>query len=98
MTDDFRTHLTKLLAEIHAAGLYKHERVLTTQQSAHVAVADRTTTEDPGADEPVDRKVLNFCANNYLGLANNPEITRAAHDALDRWGYGLSSVRFICGT
>ncbi len=73
------------LDEIRAAGTYKGERVITTPQDAHIRVAD-------GAP------VLNMCANNYLGLAGNPEVIRAAHAALDRWGYGLSSVRFICGT
>jgi glycine C-acetyltransferase len=98
MTDAFRTHLTKTLAEIDAAGLYKRERILTTPQRAHVAVASNHG-ETPRAARPrAERKVLNFCANNYLGLADNPEIIRAAHAALDRWGYGLSSVRFICGT
>lgn len=93
MTPPFRTHLQKTLAEIEAAGLYKRERVLATPQGAHVAVAA------PAGSEPAKgREVLNFCANNYLGLANHPEIVRAAHAALDRWGYGLSSVRFICGT
>jgi len=76
MTTDFRDHLTKTLAEIEAAGLYKRERVIATPQGARVGVSDR--------------KVLNFCANNYLGLADHPEIVRAAHAALDRWGYGMS--------
>jgi glycine C-acetyltransferase len=73
------------IAGIREAGLYKSERVIASPQRAHIAV------------EP-DRKVLNMCANNYLGLADSPEIIQAAHEALDRWGYGLSSVRFICGT
>ena len=85
MTSDFRTHLEKTLGEIEAAGLFKRERIIATPQSARVAVND-------------GREVLNFCANNYLGLANHPELLRAAHAALERWGYGLSSVRFICGT
>jgi glycine C-acetyltransferase len=88
MTPAYQAHLEKTLADIEAAGLYKRERVLATPQRANVAV----TTGDGRKD------VLNFCANNYLGLADNPEILRAAHAALDRWGYGLSSVRFICGT
>jgi glycine C-acetyltransferase len=74
------------LAEIEAAGLWKHERVLESKQGAHVAVKD-------GA-----RDVLNFCANNYLGLSSHPRIVAAARAALDDRGYGLSSVRFICGT
>ncbi|MGB8166298.1 MAG: glycine C-acetyltransferase, partial [Chthoniobacteraceae bacterium] len=73
------------LAEIRTAGLFKKERVITTPQSAHIGVAD-------------GREVLNLCANNYLGLADHPEVIRAAHEALDRWGYGMASVRFICGT
>ena len=81
----FRDHLQSTLASIETAGLLKKERVITTPQRAHIATA--------GGGE-----VLNFCANNYLGLANHPEIISAAHAALDRWGFGLASVRFICGT
>lgn len=88
MLSSYRAHLEKTLADIEAAGLYKRERVLTTPQGAHVGV---TTGGTP-------TKVLNFCANNYLGLADDPSLVQAAHNALDRWGYGLSSVRFICGT
>jgi glycine C-acetyltransferase len=72
---------------IREAGLFKNERVITTPQDAHVRVG--------GADSP---EVLNLCANNYLGLAEHPDVLAAAHAALDRWGYGLASVRFICGT
>jgi glycine C-acetyltransferase len=78
-------HLQKQLAEIRAAGLYKNERVITTPQDARIRVSN-------GAE------VLNMCANNYLGLAEHPEVIKAAHDGLDKWGYGLASVRFICGT
>jgi glycine C-acetyltransferase len=93
MTSQFRAHLEKTLADIEAAGLYKRERVLATPQGPHVAVAagGPAAAAAPG-------EVLNFCANNYLGLSSHPAIIRAAHAALDRWGYGLSSVRFICGT
>ena len=80
-----KERLTQELEGIQAAGLYKNERVLTTPQDAHVRVGDG------GA-------VLNMCANNYLGLAEHPEVLAAAREALDRWGYGLASVRFICGT
>ena len=73
------------LDEIRTGGLYKHERTITSRQGA------RITVEDGG-------QVLNMCANNYLGLASHPDVVAAAHEALDRWGYGLSSVRFICGT
>ena len=73
------------LAEIREAGLYKDERVLTSPQQSEISVAS-------GA------KVINFCANNYLGLSNHPEVVAAARSSLDRWGFGLSSVRFICGT
>ncbi len=80
-----KQHLTEQLAQIRAGGLYKAERVITTPQNAHIRVGDGTT-------------VLNMCANNYLGLAQHPAIIEAARTALDQWGYGLASVRFICGT
>ncbi len=85
MNSAFTDHLKKTLGEIDAAGLYKRERVITTHQTAHIAVAS-------------GQRVLNMCANNYLGLADNPELIAAARASLDRWGYGLASVRFICGT
>jgi glycine C-acetyltransferase len=85
MSEVARTQYESQLREIHAAGLYKAERVLASPQNARV-------------DLPGRKSVLNLCANNYLGLADHPEIIAAAHEALDRWGYGLSSVRFICGT
>lgn len=80
-----QSHLQEQLQQLRTAGLYKPERVLTSAQKAHVAVKDRPD-------------VLNMCANNYLGLANHPEVVAAAKDAMDRWGYGMASVRFICGT
>jgi glycine C-acetyltransferase len=98
MTDDFRAHLKRTVSEIDAAGLYKRERVLAGPQGAQVFVDDAIGAQPPQSAGPVHRKVLNLCANNYLGLADHPDIRRAAHAALDRWGYGLSSVRFICGT
>jgi len=73
------------LAEIRAAGLYKYERIITTPQGVEIRVQD-------------GREVLNFCANNYLGLADHPDVIAAAHQALDDHGFGLASVRFICGT
>ncbi len=85
MLGHFQDHLRRQLTDIRAAGLYKTERIITTPQDAHIRIA--------GGQE-----VLNLCANNYLGLAEHPEVVAAAHAALDRWGYGLSSVRFICGT
>jgi glycine C-acetyltransferase len=85
MIPAYQAYLQKTLAEIEHAGLFKRERIITTPQRAHIVVAG-------------GRSVLNFCANNYLGLADNPEIIQAAHATLDRWGYGLASVRFICGT
>src|SRR5262245_37527103 len=78
-------HLTMQLDDFRKAGLYKGERVLSSAQQPHVRVAG-------------GREVLNMCANNYLGLANHPEVVRAGHEALDRWGNGMASVRFICGT
>src|SRR3984957_15906724 len=73
------------LRAIREGGLYKPERILAGPQNARV-------------DLPAEKCVLNLCANNYLGLADHPEVIKAAPEALDRWGYGLSSVRFICGT
>jgi len=80
-----KTHLTTELQQIRDAGLHKSERVLATPQGARIAVVG-------------GRQVLNFCANNYLGLANDPRVVEAARASYERWGYGLSSVRFICGT
>jgi glycine C-acetyltransferase len=80
-----QSELDKKLAAIRSEGLYKDERVLTGPQGSLIRVSD-------------GKEVLNFCANNYLGLANNPEIRIAAMKAMETWGYGLASVRFICGT
>ena len=85
MYGTLRDELVETLAEIREAGTYKSELTMTTPQGAHVNV------EESG-------ELLNLCANNYLGLANHPAIVEAARDALDRWGYGMASVRFICGT
>jgi len=85
MSDSFLAHIASELEGLKAAGLYKTERVITSMQSAEIEVAG-------GA------RVLNFCANNYLGLADNAELREAAKKALDRYGYGMASVRFICGT
>ncbi len=85
MYGDVRERLKAKLGEIRQAGLYKTERIIDSPQQTRVEIRG-------GA------RVLNLCANNYLGLANHPAIVSAAKDALDRWGYGLSSVRFICGT
>jgi glycine C-acetyltransferase len=85
MNTTFKDYLTSQLAAIRAAGTYKRERVLSTPQGTLV----RT---NGGA------AVLNMCANNYLGLAQHPKVRQAAHEALEHWGYGLASVRFICGT
>ncbi|MBT6148117.1 MAG: aminotransferase class I/II-fold pyridoxal phosphate-dependent enzyme, partial [Gemmatimonadetes bacterium] len=85
ITTRLRDHLAAELEQIRAADLFKAERELTTAQQARIGIAD-------------GQQVINMCANNYLGLANHPEVIAAARDALERWGYGLSSVRFICGT
>ncbi|MBV8550015.1 MAG: glycine C-acetyltransferase [Acidobacteriaceae bacterium] len=85
MYGNVQPHLAEKLSEIEHAGLFKRERLIESPQQAEVRVG-------PGAP------VLNLCANNYLGLANHPAVVAAAHKALDHWGYGLSSVRFICGT
>jgi glycine C-acetyltransferase len=84
MYGTFKDDLRTTLTEIREAGLYKTERELTSPQSAHVTTAKA--------------EALNFCANNYLGLANHPDVVAAAGTALDEWGFGMASVRFICGT
>ena len=84
MFERMRSHQTQQLQEIRDAGLEKPERVIGSPQGATVAV--------------MDKEVLNLCANNYLGLADHPAVVAAAKEALDRWGYGMASVRFICGT
>src|SRR4051812_44785692 len=84
MNEKFVTRLQKELDEIQTAGLFKKERIITSEQGAEIQVNGNT--------------VLNFCANNYLGLSSNPEVVKAAKDAIDTHGYGMSSVRFICGT
>ena len=85
MGDNFIENLRKEIEEVREAGLYKDEYEITSSQSSHITVA-------PG------KEVLNFCANNYLGLANNAELVAAAKAGLDKYGFGLASVRFICGT
>ncbi len=85
MYGKIKEHLQKEIADIREAGLYKEERIINSPQKADISL---TTGQD----------VLNFCANNYLGLSNHPELIKAAKEALDTHGYGMSSVRFICGT
>ncbi|MBB5573270.1 MULTISPECIES: glycine C-acetyltransferase [Rhizobium] len=85
MTSAFISHLQSEIASLKEAGLYKSERIITSKQAGEIAVAG-------------GERVLNFCANNYLGLADNEELAEAAKKALDRYGYGMASVRFICGT
>ena len=85
MYTNFRNHLNNLLGEIREAGLYKNERIIVSPQDAVIELN-------------TGQKVLNFCANNYLGLSNNDSLIEAAKNALDTHGYGMSSVRFICGT
>src|SRR5256885_7144473 len=85
MLAEFAKQLSQTLEEIKSQGLYKTERVITTPQDAHIVVAG-------------GKRVLNMCANNYLGLADHPELIKAAKEALDSHGLGMASVRFICGT
>lgn len=85
MNTETKKHYTAILTNIEKEGLYKKERIITTPQNAHIAVS-------------TGQQVLNMCANNYLGLADNPEIIKAAKESFDKWGFGMSSVRFICGT
>jgi len=84
MYGKMKTDLQNTLEELKQQGLYKTERIITSSQSSEIQVGGKT--------------VLNFCANNYLGLANHPEVVKAAQDIMNDWGFGLSSVRFICGT
>ncbi len=85
MIDQIREYLQRELQQIEASGLYKHERLINSPQQAHITVQSGQTA-------------LNLCANNYLGLANHPAVIAAARDSFERWGYGMASVRFICGT
>ncbi len=85
MYGKIKNDLTKEIQSIHDAGLYKSERIIMTPQGAAIEVKG-------------GKEVLNFCANNYLGLSSHPKVIEAAHKTLDEWGYGMSSVRFICGT
>jgi glycine C-acetyltransferase len=85
MYNNYQDHLTSIINEIKEAGLYKNERIIVSPQGAEIELN-------------TGQKVLNFCANNYLGLSNNKSLIEAAKDALDNHGYGMSSVRFICGT
>ena len=84
MYGKIKDYLSQTLADIRSAGLYKNERLIESQQQAEITVKGK--------------KVLNFCANNYLGLSNNRRLMDAAKEMIDRRGYGMSSVRFICGT
>jgi len=84
MNEKFVNRIREELSEIEAAGLFKKERIIESEQGAEIIVNGRT--------------VLNFCANNYLGLSSHPKVIEAAHKAIDARGYGMSSVRFICGT
>ncbi|MEE2525074.1 glycine C-acetyltransferase [Hyphobacterium sp. HN65] len=88
MSDAFYAHLRNTLSEIEAEGLFKRERVISSQQFSEIDVQQNGSTDH----------VINFCANNYLGLANRPELIEAAKSALDQYGFGVASVRFICGT
>lgn len=85
MDKDFVESISSQLNELKAEGLYKEERLITTPQSSHIKVLG-------------GKEVLNFCANNYLGLANNPQVIKAAKESYDAYGFGMASVRFICGT
>ena len=80
-----KNHLQQELEEIKAAGLYKSERIITSSQDAVIKIS-------------TGEEVINFCANNYLGLSNHPAVIQAAKDTIDTHGFGVSSVRFICGT
>ena len=89
MTEPFFNHIQKTLTEIEADGLLKRERIITSAQSGRIAVK---------SERHAEKQVINLCANNYLGLANDPRLVKAAKTAMDNHGYGMASVRFICGT
>jgi len=91
VSQSFLAHLTDEIASIEADGLYRRERLIATPQSAHIRIKDETA-------QGGEREMLNLCANNYLGLADDPEVVAAARAALDEFGFGMASVRFICGT
>ena len=84
MSKEYLKYLSDEIAAVREQGLYKEERIITSPQQAAITSANK--------------EVLNFCANNYLGLSNHPEVVPAAKSALDTYGFGMSSVRFICGT
>ena len=88
-----KSHVVSELGQIKEAGLYKSERIIVSQQDSSI-----TVQACPERSRRGGQRVLNLCANNYLGLANHPQVIKAAKDSYDKWGYGLSSVRFICGT
>ena len=85
MLGKMQQHLQQELEEIKEAGLFKAERIITTPQKSQITVS-------------TGEKVINMCANNYLGLSAHPEVIKSAQSSFEQWGYGLSSVRFICGT
>src|SRR4026208_408845 len=85
MVSEFKNQVAQTLEEIKSQGLFKTERIITSPQDAHIAITD-------------GRRVINLCANNYLGLADHPALIAAAKEALDSHGFGMASVRFICGT
>lgn len=90
MQHNFLEHLAEQTKQLHTDGLYKEERIITSQQQAEITVADTRESDS--------KKVINFCANNYLGLANSKELIEAAKAGLEKHGFGMASVRFICGT
>ncbi len=85
MVAEFKKQVSQTLEEIKSQGLFKTERIITSPQEAHISITD-------------GKRVLNMCANNYLGLADHPALIAAAKEALDTHGFGMASVRFICGT
>ena len=93
----FLDSLDEQISQIRDAGLYKEERIITSPQGAEIRVWPGRSGPRV-AERSEAHEVINFCANNYLGLSDHPAVVKAAHAALDRWGYGMSSVRFICGT
>ena len=93
MYNKIKTDLQNRFVEMKEQGIYKTERIIISSQSAHIRVANESQPDNTGGNQ-----VLNFCANNYLGLSDHPAVIKASQDIMNEWGYGLSSVRFICGT
>lgn len=98
MNEKFVRRIAKEVEDIRVSGLFKTERIISSPQGAEISVYQPGTYKGYHVDPAGEKKVLNFCSNNYLGLSSHPKVIEAAHKAIESHGYGMSSVRFICGT